>query len=231
MSHVDGNLCGFRALAERLAKETGGDIAGFSLYFTTNYTISARVVALALACASFRWLPATISCGLLAVVLGFGFASLIQIYIFALRTFNTWRVKPRMRFQLGGRVEITVDSASTTGPERPQRETIPTAESIGRYGPAYCWLSGQREMAPTREVIDLQSERDELRKVAQALDVFQHEYGVLALDPYGMPGNEHYRAKLVDIVSQARAAMASTAGEAPRPETEYKGASTGRRPF
>ncbi|WP_199545393.1 hypothetical protein [Paraburkholderia kururiensis] len=186
-------------MAERLAKETGGDLAGFSLYFTTNYTMSARLVALLLACVSFRWLPAVISCGLPAVVLGFGFASLIHIFIFAQRTFNTWSVTPRTRWQLTGRVEVTVDAASTAGPEMPQRETIPSAESIRRYGPTYCWLSGQKEMAPTREVIGLQSARDELRKVAQALDVFQREYGVQALVPQGMPGNEHYRAKLVTL--------------------------------
>ncbi len=64
-------------------------------------------------------------------------------------------------------------------------------------------------MTPTREVLNLASERDALREVVQALDSFQREYGAQALDPDGMPGNEHYRPKLVELVSKARAALAS----------------------
>ncbi len=43
MSHVDGNLCGFRALEDRLSSATNGDLESFALYATTNYTMTARL--------------------------------------------------------------------------------------------------------------------------------------------------------------------------------------------
>lgn len=208
MSHVDGNLCGFRALEDRLSSATNGDLESFALYATTNYTMTARLGCLALVCAAYPWLPLWLWLGLIAVVVGFGCASLLQIYIFARRAFGTWRVKLCTPLQFSGRVEVSLDAASSGGPSVPQRETVSRDESERRYGRLHCWVSGQRELNPTREVLNLTSERDALREVVQALDSFQREYGAQALDPDGMPGNEHYRSRLIELVSNARAALA-----------------------
>ncbi|WP_458026165.1 hypothetical protein [Paraburkholderia caledonica] len=212
MSHVDGNLCGFQELEDRLSSATVGDLESFALYATTNYTITARLGCLVLVCGAFHWLPLALWLGLLAVVLGVGFASLVQIYIFAWRAFGTWRVKLCTPWQFSGRVEISLDAASSNGPGVPHEEEVSRSESERRYGRLQCWLSGQRETNPTREVLNLASERDALREVVQALDSFQREYAAQALDPDGMPGNEHYRSKLIELVSKARAAL--TVGQA-----------------
>lgn len=44
-------------------------------------------------------------------------------------------------------------------------------------------------------------------QVLTALVDFQVTYGKNALDPKGMPGNEHYRDLLVKLVARARAAL------------------------
>ena len=116
-------------------------------------------------------------------------------------------MKPRMPLQLCGRVEVSVDAASTRGPDKPREETLSTDESKRRYGPTHCWLSGQREESPKREVTALEAQCDALREVAQALDEFQREYGKQTHDSDGMPGNEYYRPKLIEIVSKARATL------------------------
>ncbi|NHR04411.1 hypothetical protein HA052_04300 [Chromobacterium haemolyticum] len=49
-------------------------------------------------------------------------------------------------------------------------------------------------------------ELEQLRVVADELISFQAEYAEKAWEPGGMPGNDYYRPKLVNIVNKARAA-------------------------
>lgn len=51
-----------------------------------------------------------------------------------------------------------------------------------------------------------EAELVQLRAVADELIAFQAEYAEKAFEPDGMPGNEYYRPKLVNIVNMARAA-------------------------
>lgn len=50
------------------------------------------------------------------------------------------------------------------------------------------------------------AELEQLRAVADELIAFQAEYAEKAFEPGGMPGNEYYRPKLVNIVNMARVA-------------------------
>lgn len=50
------------------------------------------------------------------------------------------------------------------------------------------------------------AELAQLRAIADELIAFQAEYAEKAFEPGGMPGNEYYRPKLVNIVDMARAA-------------------------
>jgi len=152
MSHVDANLFGMGGLRDRLKEVAEGDLDGFSLYVTTNYTLTIRVISLILVCTSFRFVPLAGWLAALAFVVMFSFASLIQIYVFSAITFKTLCVKPRTPFQIWGRVEVTVDAASKVGPDKPRKEVISTDESKDRYGPTHCWLLGLREAMPKRDM-------------------------------------------------------------------------------
>ena len=55
----------------------------------------------------------------------------------------------------------------------------------------------------------------EMFSVCQALDGIQRFYAEHAEDSEGMPGNQFYSDKLMEIVRQARAAIAKATGEQP----------------
>lgn len=149
MSHVDGNLYGIGAMRDRLKEATNNDLDGFSLYFTTNYTLIARLAFLTFSI--FIYITFSLNC-VTITMLGAGvyflFGSLLQIFLFSAMVFKTVCVRPWNPWQFRGRVEITVDAASTKGPGTPLEETITKAESKERYGRSVCWLSGQREATP-----------------------------------------------------------------------------------
>lgn len=150
MSHVDGKTAGLDLMAKQLLEETKGDLSGFELYVTTNYTWELRVIGL-IAIIWFMLSRADISefWGT-AIVLGlfyyFFFGSATFIYIFARKWFNTWRVILRMPRQLWGCVEVEVDAASTTGPTHPRRDTLSTEERERRYGATSSWF---KKMKPS----------------------------------------------------------------------------------
>lgn len=62
------------------------------------------------------------------------------------------------------------------------------------------------EAASPANMLALLAHIDALHAVADELISFQAEYAEKAFEPGGMPGNEYYRPKLVNIVNMARAA-------------------------
>ncbi|MEX3845588.1 hypothetical protein [Paraburkholderia sp. BR10882] len=187
MSHVDGNLRGIDDLAARLKEETNGDLAGFSLYLSTNYTLLARFFVLAAillyftAVAIVRGVDSLLGYfGWAAVLLAcwwYCFRSVFAINRYAHKTFRKWWVKPNNPWQIMGRVEVSVDSTSRGEPDRARKETLWLAQSVGRYGPPPDWFSGQRDATTDRENEEQVALRDEqLHDVAVSLAAFQHEY-------------------------------------------------------
>ena len=61
------------------------------------------------------------------------------------------------------------------------------------------------------EIMKLATLNSELLAVVSALDGFQRKYQSLTLDE--MPGNSYYAGRLMDIVNQARAAIAKAEGQ------------------
>lgn len=68
----------------------------------------------------------------------------------------------------------------------------------------FCMMLHQRRADP-QVLLDAQIELCKLRAVADALIAIQVEFAEKAWEPGGMPGNEYYRSKLVNVVSMARA--------------------------
>jgi hypothetical protein len=228
MSHVDGNLRGIEPLAARLIKATEGDLNGFSLYLTTNYTLTLRFFLLFATTALLHWVHGVATffawLGLLVCVAWFGFGSLFAICRYACRTFGKC-VTPDTPLQLWGRVEVTVDAASKVGPDTAREETLPIARSIDRYGPPPGWRAGQRDATPDREEGEKRkSLRDALlRDVAESLVAFQREYALCTGNGSdAMPGNEDYRAKLVEIASKARTALEAVRPATPEDARQYE---------
>lgn len=134
MSHIDGRVCGLESMVDELKHAADGDIQGFNLYLTTNYTFSLRLVVLALLALVASLLPgpdAYLFSGIFSVFFYLFFGSIIQIYIFSLYWFRTWKVLPKNPFQLFGRVEVSVDACSVIGPGEPRQDML--ADSKARY--------------------------------------------------------------------------------------------------
>lgn len=155
MSHVDGNIYGMKRMVEQLELEADGDLKGFSLYLTTNYTLAVRVIGLAciIAFIIIWWLLNDVSAlvlttAVLAFWLYFFFSSIVQIYCLARIRFKTWNVVPDTPLQFCGRVEVSVDVFSTNGPSKAHREALPEKESKPLYEPMteHVWWQGMKPM-------------------------------------------------------------------------------------
>lgn len=143
MSHIDGKIFGLKAMVERLDRDAEGDLHGFSLYLTTNYTFTLRILVLALASILLSQLDQlAVLDGLLIVgILYFFFGSVVQVYLLAVVRFGTWKVVPKNPWQVSGRVEALIDASSTTGPAKPCKDSLPFNESRKRYRSTYSWLA------------------------------------------------------------------------------------------
>lgn len=150
MSHVDGNIFGYKNLEAKLKSLTNENLEGFSLYATTNYTISLRIfVILVSALIVFSSAEKFFSSLIFLVALGFMFGSLIQIYLFSILRFKKSQFRLQRRCQPHGRITVSIDAASEDDPS-PNKEPIEPEESKKLYGPesGHCWLSGQKEITP-----------------------------------------------------------------------------------
>jgi len=150
MSHVDGKICGLKTLVEQLKHDADGDLRGFSLFLTTNYTFTLRIIALVLI-AVLLWVYGTgpwwLSALFFLMPAAFCFASIAQIYWLARIRFKTWKVLLNNPWQVSGRVEVSIDASSKTGPNNPIKESRSEDDSKDLFGsaPAYYWCA---EMKP-----------------------------------------------------------------------------------
>ena len=151
MSHVDGKTLGLNLMAKRLLAEAEGDLSGFELYITTNYTLTLRMVGLVVLiciCLSLidKWQLLIAAIALGAVFCHLFFTSMALAYIFARIWFKTWKIALRMPKQFQGQIEVEVDATSSIGPDVPRRDTLSAKEREAQYGPPHSWFKNMRQV-------------------------------------------------------------------------------------
>lgn len=151
MSHVDGKVSGLKAMVEQLKLHVDGDLEGFSLYITTNFTCTLRIILL-FAAVYFLY-AGWHSDWWLVWFIGFlggaflCFGSIAQIYWVASVRFHTLKVRLNNPWQFSGRVEVSIDASAKTWPSTPIKESRSQSASEALFGPAHAhyWFS---EMKP-----------------------------------------------------------------------------------
>jgi hypothetical protein len=142
ISHIDGKICGLKSMAEQLKRQADGDLQGFSLYLTTNYTFTLRILAFVVI-AICRCRQHELSA--FDAIFFISASAVAQIYWIERVRFKTWKVVPKNRWQVSGRVEVVVDASATTGPDKPRKKSLLSEVSKVRYRYPHCWCA---EMKP-----------------------------------------------------------------------------------
>jgi hypothetical protein len=147
MSHVDLNIRGYKNLAAKLKELTNDDLEGFSLYATTNYTITLRVIFLIFSIVWLMFFPEKLFALLMFVgTLSLGFGSLALVYFFSISHFTRPQFKLLTPCQLFGKVSVSINSESDEEPRLTKEIPKLKKDNKEKFGPRHRWCDGQREV-------------------------------------------------------------------------------------